>query len=114
MDTSRRIATALTFCLAFLLGIGTVSGSHHQSHAPPEQQAMAMAALTAPVSSSAAAAVRTPNVVRSAPGAAPAGGMGIPAGFPHHAHRDERLIEEEHELALAAPHTLWRFDSGRL
>lgn len=36
----------------------------------------------------------------------------VPAGSTHHRHRDERLENDEYELANAAPHTLGRFDSG--
>ena len=93
MNICGAATTVLAVVVALMLGMGSASaGDHVKSSVPITRQA-----ATAAGPGSAAAG---------------AGDVDFLTGYPREVHTDERMIEEELELAGAAPHTLWRFDAG--
>lgn len=98
------LTAALIVGLVSVLGIGAASGAEHPSHAVAAgalQTTMAPAALEVP------AGARPGPRVHASPS-----GPAVPEGFPQELHREERLVEDEHDHTQAAPHTLARFGSG--
>ena len=100
----RSLTAAVIMALVSVLGIGAASGAERRS--PAVQTGLLVTAAA-------------PSATLPASGAAPGprfhalpGGPVVPEGFPQEFHREERLLEDEHEHNQAAPHTLGRFGSG--
>jgi len=94
MNLRSATCTALAIIVALTLGLGSASAAEHG-------KTLATASSAAPTTAPVAAA----------------GGRGRPdldvlTGYPKEVHTDERMSEEEIELAEAAPHTLGRFHAG--
>jgi hypothetical protein len=87
MNLRSAATTALAIVVALTLAMGEASAADHE----------------------ASRAVTRHSVLTSGSGtaAAGAGDEDFLTGYPHQVHTDERMIEEELELAEAAPHTLW-------
>lgn len=98
------LTAAVIMVLVSVQGVGAASGAEHPSHAVPAGPLKAIAAPSA-TSPPSGAALRLRFHARP-PGPA------TPEGFPQEFHREERLLEDEHEHQQAAPHTLARFGSG--
>lgn len=95
MNLRRAVTTPLALVVALTLGMGSASAASHENASRAVFHHAAQ-----------------PLSPRSGPAAAPpAGDVDFLTGYPHEVHTDERMIEEELELAEAAPHTLWRFDA---
>lgn len=93
MNPRKAATTSLAIVVALTLGMGSASAADHAK--PP-------------------AAVARDGAPARGPGSTATASVDVDftTGYPREVHTDERMIEEELELADAAPHTLWRFDAG--
>ncbi|MDQ6754075.1 MAG: hypothetical protein M3017_11840 [Actinomycetota bacterium] len=101
---SKSLTISVLVLSASLLGAGAASA------AVPETHAHVRAAATASAARATDSMLAHPSFHSAALDERDAPSQHT--GSRKHHHHDERLEDDEYELANAAPHTLWRFDAG--